>query len=339
MIYICDNNGGFNAYWEEYCAKNKIKYEKIPFWDNDLVNKLRKGDAFLWHWHHSNPAEALIARQIIASLQLKGIKVFPDLNTCWHFDDKLGQKYLLEAAGLPLSKTWAFYSKSDALSWAKATTYPKVFKLRAGAGAKNVELVRSFGDAKKLINLMFGKGIPAANAKAQVEGTIKVFKKSPFAMFKKLNRIPHYINGILIRKRLPRQVGYAMFQEFIPGNKYDTRIIVIGNRAIGIRRKVRKNDFRASGSGMIEYERDKIDIECVKIGFDAAKRLKTQSLAFDFVRDNDGKYWIIEISYGFSVKAYYKCPGYWDETLIWHDSEVRPEAWIMEELLKNNLMF
>ena len=27
-----------------------------------------------------------------------GIKVFPDSNTAWHFDDKVGQKYLLEAS-------------------------------------------------------------------------------------------------------------------------------------------------------------------------------------------------------------------------------------------------
>ena len=30
------------------------------------------------------------------ALEHKGIKVFPDSKTCWHFDDKVGQKYLFE---------------------------------------------------------------------------------------------------------------------------------------------------------------------------------------------------------------------------------------------------
>ena len=333
MIYICDNNGGFNPGWEAYCLRCNLQFVKLSPFATDFLNRIKKGDVFLWHWHHSNPAEMLIARQIIAALELMGVKVFPNLNTCWHFDDKLGQKYLLEAVGLPLARTWAFYSKTDALMWAKSTRWPKVFKLRAGAGAKNVKLVCSHSAAKHLINKMFGNGIPAANIRAQVEGTVKALKASPFAMLKKFHRLPHYLRGIIIRKMLPRQVGYAMFQEFIPGNKYDTRIIIIANRAIGIRRLVRKNDFRASGSGMIEFDKNKIDTECVRIGFEAARRLQTQSLALDFVRDSNGKYWIVEISYGFSVKAYYNCPGYWDDELNWHDSQVCPEAWILEELL------
>ena len=42
---------------------------------------------------------------------------------------------------------------------------------------------------------------------------------------------------------------YVYFQEFLPGNNFDIRIIVIGDKAFGLKRMVRKGDFRASGSG------------------------------------------------------------------------------------------
>ena len=42
---------------------------------------------------------------------------------------------------------------------------------------------------------------------------------------------------------------YVYFQKFLPNNKYDIRIVVIGDRAFGFIRYNRENDFRASGSG------------------------------------------------------------------------------------------
>ena len=325
--------GGFVEGWVAACQQKGVPYQLIDPHDTEIVDRLRGFTHFLWHWHHSVPADQFSARQIITALQLIGLKVFPNIDTCWHFDDKLGQKYLLEAVGLPLAKTFAFYSREAAIKWAKTITYPKVFKLRAGAGSKNVRLVRSFGQAKKLIRVMFRRGIPSANVGGQLSGTIKAVKKSPVDMLKKLYRIPHYINGIIQRSALPRQRGYCMFQEFVPGNTSDTRIVVVGKRAFGIRRMVRKNDFRASGSGLLDYNQNEISLDCVRLAFEAARKLNTQSLALDFVKDEDGKFWIVEISYGYSVKAYYKCPGYWDPELKWHDEEVRPERWILEDLI------
>ena len=50
---------------------------------------------------------------------------------------------------------------------------------------------------------------------------------------------------------------------------------------------VRKNDFRASGSGNFIIDHNKIDIEMVRISFYIAKILKLQSVAFDFLKKDD----------------------------------------------------
>ncbi|MDZ7775701.1 MAG: hypothetical protein U5L09_08955 [Bacteroidales bacterium] len=97
------------------------------------------------------------------SVQQSGKKAFPDFNTSWHFDDKVGQKYLLESIGAPIVPSYVFYSKKEALDWAHNTTFPKVFKLRGGAGSSNVKLIEKRKQAVKVINKAFGKGFPQYN--------------------------------------------------------------------------------------------------------------------------------------------------------------------------------
>ena len=79
--------------------------------------------------------------------------------------------------------------------------------------------------------------------------------------------------------------GYVYFQDFVPGNEYDTRLVVIGDRCFGVRRYCRKGDFRASGSGIKVYDPELIDKKCIQIAFEVANKLNTQSVALDFILD------------------------------------------------------
>lgn len=130
-----------------------------------------------------------------------------------------------------------------------------------------------------------------------------------------------------------REKGYVYFQEFIPNNKFDTRIVVVGSRAAAARRMVRKNDFRASGNGNFCY--DNINLKAVEIAFNIAEKLKLQSVAFDFVEDEHSNPSIIEISYGFGTSGIIKVLGYWDSTLKWHNEEFKPQECIIECLIKS----
>ena len=332
-IAIAKTGGCFTARWVAVCKEKKLDYVLVNPHDSDIVRQLKECTHFLWHWLHYDPADQLSARQLLAAVKMLGIKAYPNIETCWHFDDKLAQKYLLESTNLPLVNTYVFYSFEKANDWSKKAKYPLVFKLRMGAGSNNVRMVHSPKEAKRLLCVMFKKGIPPAPVR--FAGAIKAAKTSFLEMVSSIRKIPRYISGVISRRKLPLQIGYCLFQEFIEGNTYDTRIVVIGNRAFGITRGVRKNDFRASGSGMIDYDVDKISLECVEIAFEASRRLSTQSLALDFVKDMSGKSFIVEVSYGFSVEAYYKCAGYWDAKLRWHEGQVKPEDWILEDLIND----
>ncbi len=125
-----------------------------------------------------------------------------------------------------------------------------------------------------------------------------------------------------------------MFQQFMPDNTTDTRITVIGGRAFGFVRNVRKNDFRASGSGSIAYDREGIDPKCVKIAFRVSDALRAQSLALDFVKDVEGRPVVVEISYGYVPEAVHDAGGYWDRTGRWCPGEFWPEHLIADDLLQ-----
>ena len=130
-----------------------------------------------------------------------------------------------------------------------------------------------------------------------------------------------------------REKGYVYFQDFIPNNDSDIRVITVGDKAFAIKRMTRDGDFRASGSGKILYNKESIDERCVKIALDASKVMQTQCTAYDFVFDENGTPLIIEISYAFLMTAYDECEGYWDNNMNWHAESFNPEYWMIENLI------
>ena len=332
-VGICVGDG-FGERWEQYCIDNHIDYKWIDVYKNDVVEQFKDCDVFLWHFSHASHKDMLFAKQLLFSLQTAGKKIFPDFLTNWHFDDKVGQKYLLESIQAPMVPTYVFYSKAEAIRWAKSVIYPKVFKLRGGAGGSNVKLISSKNDAIRLIKKAFGRGfVPFDRWERLCEAVrlVKEKKASLWAIVLGLKRL--FILPEFARKH-GKEKGYVYFQDFIPNNDFDIRVIITGKRAIAIKRLNRKDDFRASGSGHIIYDYKQIDIRCVQIAFEVNKKLQTQSIAYDFVFLN-GKPLIVELSYGYSMHGYDKCPGFWDEQLSWHPEPVNPQYWQLDNLIKS----
>lgn len=334
MIAIHTKTGEFAAEWVNYCREKSISYKEVDCFSSDIVNQLRGCKALLWHWPYHDYHATLFARQLVVSAEKMGLVVFPSTATAWHYDDKVGQKYLLEAIGAPLIPSHVFYDKVVALKWVEETKFPKVWKLRGGAGSQNVRLVWSKEAARRIVKRSFGAGWANSRFHALQERFWHLRRDKSLASFVNIWRgivrvlVPHEKKA-----RSPLQRDYVYFQDFVPDNDFDIRVIVIGKRAFAIKRMVRAGDFRASGSGSIKYDPDQIPQECIRISFDVAHSLRSQSCAFDFVRH--GHLWVIlEISYAFSADAYRQCPGYWDASQHWHTESVTPERFMLEDLLE-----
>lgn len=335
-IAIHHRPGSFSDKWIEYCKTIGINYKLVNCYNSDIIQQLEDCEVLMWHWSQEDSKAILFARQLIYSLEHKGKKVFPDSKTCWHFDDKVGQKYLLEAIGAPLVPSYVFYDKREAKKWINKTSFPKVFKLRGGAGSVNVKLVKTKRQANKLVKKAFGKGFLVTDFSNSLKDRFLRFQRD-----RDFTAFFHVLKGF-IRLILPkydevmrvRDKGYIYFQDFIPNNDHDIRVIIIGERAFAIKRLIRKKDFRASGSGNIIYNKEEIPVECINLAFFWAEKLGMQSVAFDFVFDR-GKSPLIEISYAFSRKGYLPCPGYWDKKLNWHDGAFTPEFFIIEDFINS----
>jgi len=334
-IAIHHNVHSASERWIEYCEQNKIPFKLVDCTDSDIISQLKDCDGLMWHWGQGDYRHQLFARQLTYSLENVGIKVFPNSATCWHFDDKVGQKYLFESLNISLINSYVFYTKKEALKWLNSTTYPKVFKLRGGAGSTNVSLARNKRQGIKRVNTAFGKGFPAFSKLNVIKEKARKFNvkkdfKSILGLTKSIVRL---IMPARKRSLLAREKGYVYFQDFIPYKEFDIRLIVIGNRCFGTRRFVRKNDFRASGSGSVDNSPEKINLEIVRKAFEIARLLKTQVIAFDFLED-EGKIKVVEISYGFPVLPSDGIPGYWDNELKWHDGLFKSQYWMIENFLK-----
>lgn len=316
-----------------YCEKEGIDYKLVNAYDNDIVEQVIDCDVFMWHFHHADYKDVLFAKQLILSLEKAGIKCFPDSNTSWHFDDKVGQKYLLESVCAPLVPSYVFYTKKDALRWVESASFPKVFKLRGGAGAANVRLVYSKQQARRLVAKAFSGGFSAYNRRGAWKDSVSKWRQGKGTFKDVLMKSVRLLVSTEYAKMHSNEKGYVYFQDFIPNNQYDIRVIVIGDKAFAIKRIVRDNDFRASGSGRFVFDKSQIPVDCVRISFDTNKRVNAQCLALDYVFDSEDKPLIVEISFGFTMLAYDKCPGFWTNDLCWHNEEFKPQEWMIKNLL------
>jgi glutathione synthase/RimK-type ligase-like ATP-grasp enzyme len=332
-IAIHETKNSFSERWIKYCDEKKINYIIVNCYDNNIIELIGDCDIIMWHFHHAGPKDILFAKQLLYSIEASGKIVFPNFKSVWHFDDKLGQKYLLEALKIPTVPSYVFYDKITAQKWAEKKTHPVVFKLRGGAGSVNVKLSKTKKSTFNLINKAFSSGFKHSSVVPFIEilNKYKNKKVNIKAVIKSLIRqfIPtkfSKING--------KEIGYAYFQDFIANNDSDIRVIIIEDKAFAIKRMIRKNDFRASGSGTILYEKTLFDKETIKLSFDISRKIGCQCLALDFVYNENKKPLVVEISYGFAASGYDPCPGYWDEDLVWHEGKFNPYGWMIESMIK-----
>ena len=245
------------------------------------------------------------------------------------------KRYLLEAVGAPLVPASLFYDQGEAMRWIDTATFPKVFKLRTGAGSANVRLVRTKTEARNMVKQAFAKGFRPAAGYANDARKRLVSARRRRNLLAAVTRLPKTLANIRrLNLELGHERGYIYFQDFVPNNQFDTRVTIIGRRAFAYTRNVRPGDFRASGSGDIVYDTSRIQRKCLVIAFEVARRLGSQSMAFDFVLTAEGQPMLVEVSYCFVPEFVERCAGHWDDQLEWHQGHMWPQDAILIDLLK-----
>ncbi|MDF2943781.1 MAG: hypothetical protein K0S01_2639 [Herbinix sp.] len=323
--------------WEDFCKKNNIAYDIVNCFDANILEILKGYDCLLWHFSNYSLQEMLFARSILNSANYMGLKIFPDTNTSWHFDDKVAEMYFLQSVNAPIPKSWTFYTLKDSKEWINnICKYPIIAKLRCGSGSSNVRLLNNKIEAVNYAKKMFGNGFKTApNVLFKTKSNIKS-SKDWATIVKRFKRIPDFIETLKKANKFSNEKGYAYFQEFIPNQGFDLKIAVVGDKLSFIARDVRKGDFRASGGGSLYFDKALVTSDIIQSAFDISDKLGFQCMGYDYVvdtRDNEGK--IVEISYGFSHTALLQAGGYWDRNGIWYDEPLNAPEEIIRNMIKN----
>lgn len=299
-----------------------VSHKLVDCSSSDIIRQLEGVDALIWHWTHDSYIDKNVAFHIIKSAEMMGKKVYPNAATCWMFDNKISEKYLLEAVNAPFIESKVFFEFQSAIAWIKRQQFPIVYKLPQGAGSSNVRLIENVEEAVKICKAHFSFW-----RKPDIDMQLFYAKKGTY-----LKILREIFQSDLSRYGVNNR-GCLLLQKFIPGNAYDIRVTIIGERGLIFRRHVREHDFRASGSEKIDYEVSKQDLRAIPIARRISERIGSQTMTYDFIYDKS-ELKIVEMSYGFSAKAVYDAPGWYDADMAFHVEHTDVHKLVISELMK-----
>lgn len=305
---IVHHNGERQSYsgrWMELARDMDVEAVPVDVFAPDIIDTVATCDAFMWRYDPSAHPRLFADRLLYAIEEGLGLPVFPSLGSRWHFEDKVGQSYFLTAAGIPIPATTVSWTREDAIRFCDGATYPFVLKLATGYQASNVRLVRSRAEALFYVDQLFSHGAIALGYRPA---------SRPRLLLRRMRAATELFGGRNPYGPTPHadlQYGYFFVQEFLPDNPFDVRVTVTGNRASVFRRFNRPGDFRASGSGNIDWDPSQVAEDAVRLGYRVAKESGSQTITVDVLR-RKGEPVIIELGLAYASWCVRDCPGHWE---------------------------
>lgn len=342
IALLLNSNNRLSTYSEKFkeiLIINNIPFKLIDPNSDSLMDELKVCSHLLFH-HSQGDTDILIYESIFNIAQnTYQIKCYPNFETYWPYENKIKEFYLLKSHDFPIIDSHVFWNYNQANAFIKKTKFPIVAKLPKGASSSNVVIVNSIKDGIKIINQVFNKGVTSSGL--NISSNLGSLANLGITKYSKaiLRSLLLKLEILKDKREYPEwqiQKDSILFQKYLPNNSFDTRVTVIGNRAFAFRRFVRKNDFRASGSGNLDLNPVKIDTHCLEIAFSISKKLSFNTMAYDFIYDEYNIPFINEISYCFVDRIVQSCPGFWDENLLWHDSKNWPQYYQLSDFLLIN---
>jgi len=218
----------------------KAGYKLIvkKFSEADLRNKSYKNE---WILYQSAEDPDLrykgYIEDIILALQIQGAKLIPDFRYFRAHHNKVFMELLRDLSSVKEIKniTSKSFGSFEEYSESNFANYTDTFVLKpsSGSGSRSVQLLKSKRDKKRL------------PYKISRTFTLDNFK----LWLSKLKTGKSFVPMSNNRSKF-------VVQNFINNLGGDYRIIIYGEKYYSVFRSNRKNDFRASGSGIVNYEPD-----------------------------------------------------------------------------------
>lgn len=279
-----------------------LEFDFVEMEKHDWIAAIAPFDLVIWMPSYNGPIYASHVKEKIYFMErFLGKLVVPNYSTIWHLESKVAQSYIFAHHGVPTPETFASFNYRDSTDRIGQTQMPVVWKKSYGSGSENVRLATSRRWLRRQLSRQFCSELWENRRRggSKARSALLSIGKPWF--------------WELLRRRLKREepYGLAYWQDFVPGNEMDLRITAIGDAyAAGFWRRNRPDDFRASGSGLLDYSRqipENVVRYCLKLNHD----LGFDSMAYDILF-SDGVPVITEMSFGYVDRAVLEGPGWYE---------------------------
>jgi len=301
-----------------------VEYDIVDIDAHDWLERIAPYDLVIWKGRFMGPELAGHYKDKVYFIEkVLGKVIVPGFDTVWHFESKVAQSYLFAHAGVATPETVASLDYDDALSCLRQARFPIIVKQSHGASSANVKLIATESRAQKWLAKTFFQEMWDRHKSAHGNRLSQVASAPWHGWFwpKVLQRVLNLEAG-----------APAYWQQYVPDNEADLRITVIGDRdAFGFWRRNRPGDFRASGSGLLDYETP-IPEAAVRYCIGLNRRFGFDSMAYDLLFRGDD-FVIVEMSYGYLDSAVFQAPGHYilggDGRLLYEAGHMTPqELWV-----------
>lgn len=259
--------------YKRFLDYNSIPHTVIDLKRSDWLNQCKDLDIIVVSYA-SEPSRLNELQAKIGILETYHGKIcYPSAKDLWSYEDKVRVFYLVKEHGLSHADTFISHDYEEAVQYTEKANYPLVSKIKTGSCSRGVELVQDKKRALQIVKQNFGLGRKALWTYS--------FEKD-----------------------------YVYFQEFIEDAKYDLRIFIVGDVIAGYERKMKGDDFRASGAGLLD--RKLFPEDALESALALKEKWDTTILAVDFVYSKKSqKHEIIEasISFGLDYPEYLESDG------------------------------
>jgi len=273
-----------------FFSQNNLQLEFLKFIDVRIEDGFWKNTPVLYTSQEDKGHKyKLYIEDVIYALELKGAHLIPEFRFLKAHDNKvfLGmlEKQYPEFHYLKSSHFGCFEELAPKLN---EIEYPVVIKSASGAMSRGVFL------AKNQVELI--KYARKISKSIDLSHDLKEFGRK--FIHKGYQIESKYRNKFII-------------QEYLPNLHNDWKVLVYGDKIYILHRRVKKDDFRASGSKLFDFNSDSLNPPGI---FDFAinfrKKLKVPFISLDVVQSN-GKFFVVEHQVlNFGTSTHLKSNGY-----------------------------
>ncbi|WP_179021398.1 hypothetical protein [Winogradskyella forsetii] len=284
----------------EVLRANNFHCEEITI--NTFIEQLKEQEniegVYFFYTSSQYPIYKSFILDILVQITLRGGILVPEIRHFLAHENKNFQELEKVRIGIRSPYGIPIGTYDEGVETLKKVSYPTVIKKYTGFRSRNVKLANNIEEGKKILSKM-------------LENNFQLSLDGLYYIYRRFKNKEHY----------PKKFGKLIIQEFVPDLTHDWKILVLGDKCLGGKRYVRKNDFRASGSKLYEMEEDPPEI-VLSFALKCKQQLNCPNVSLD-ISEKNGDLQLLEYqTMHFAILG--GDPDYYfqKDQEIWHKREI-----------------